>query len=889
MLSILLLVLKLAAILFAPNDNQSRSSNNNNVFPASLLLEYSFPTKMEQLPASNSNTNGGINNPDGTSNRNNIHGEDAVSLNVVGGRSVGPTAAAATLAQTPTPLKAPTPTPLKKRPGVTVAPSKSSELTSFGNSAQQQKLLASSQEHSIAGTVHGSYPCVWQNYNGSIVAGNKAVVFTGSFFFFEKTLILSWDNIRRVERVESTNADLDPSSKRSPGTPSHTATKNGIIEIVVNDDTVHSFFNLHSPEKVWLLLLTLHNDALLGRKASAAHHTPSLLLANPSMMLQRRNSDPTAMISSGSSNNLLFPTNSNGGDDVDDNNDDDRWLASPPSSLTMNRPVVSTVTSMSETPPQTTIEGATGRLKLQPIHCNYAGIAGRLYAGETAIYFTGKRYFWEHFSVMVPWTSIRQIQVRPLESNGNDNTKSGSSSSSSSILGKHNSGELIVITKQSAVQTDGGSMDNEEDTTFQFTNMETPETVRASLIALQNERLRYVASAPPGKTTALDYDAGSSRSAVESPVGSSATKGNRRKSLRRTISDPRNVAHVSFEYDKEETSPDSLLKASVDSAVSTADVNDVASLPVSDSHADAWAALKSQGGTDQAFGNLVVDGHILGNCTLDTFWDLFVADNGQFSLVQFLEGKGDTDLKSTNWAPSDESYMEDSSSNRFKRKRVVQYMHPVNVPLAPPQARARKEQTVTRFGDSGIVVETNTYVDDVPMADCFFVADRIRVEPHATTDGSNDVKITMEFGITFVKSTMFKGIISKKTTSECTLLFKSLTEYMSDALERGVKLSADPASKENAALSSNTMPLSIDSESVEIQLKENVRPIKEPKSLVWGIPFSSLVTPDRILLVCVLFLQMWVMMEVRGIKRSMLMLDNHHEHTNGQCNLEPLA
>ena len=124
------------------------------------------------------------------------------------------------------------------------------ELTSFTtgkkNKAPNSTSGSSVVSEVISGYVQGEFPCVWQNYNGRLIAGSRAVIFHGSFFLFDKTLILNWDDIRQV--LHGGN--------------------NSNLEIALNDDTVHTFrFQLPQaqPERVWLLLVTLHNDALLGR------------------------------------------------------------------------------------------------------------------------------------------------------------------------------------------------------------------------------------------------------------------------------------------------------------------------------------------------------------------------------------------------------------------------------------------------------------------------------------------------------------------------------------------------------------------------------------------------------------------------------------------------
>jgi len=113
------------------------------------------------------------------------------------------------------------------------------------------------------------------------------------------------------------------------------------------------------------------------------------------------------------------------------------------------------------------------------------------------------------------------------------------------------------------------------------------------------------------------------------------------------------------------------------------------------------------------------------------------------------------------------------------RSRVVKYIHPVNAPMAPPEAKARKEQTYHRYGDLGFVVETKTFVDDVPMTDCFYAKDRLIVTPK---EGTKHVLLTMEIELEFVKSTMFRGLITKTTTGEMTKFFVAMKDYISESL-----------------------------------------------------------------------------------------------------------
>ncbi len=108
--------------------------------------------------------------------------------------------------------------------------------------------------------------------------------------------------------------------------------------------------------------------------------------------------------------------------------------------------------------------------------------------------------------------------------------------------------------------------------------------------------------------------------------------------------------------------------------------------------------------------------------------------------------------------------------NQFTKKRQITYDHPIVVPLsiAPPAGAATKSQTMTRYGDRGICVDTETWINDVPMADCFYVADRLLVSSHS--DGG--VLLTIKFGNVFIKRTLLKRVIESTSVRDVTAFQK---------------------------------------------------------------------------------------------------------------------
>jgi hypothetical protein len=219
---------------------------------------------------------------------------------------------------------------------------------------------------------------------------------------------------------------------------------------------------------------------------------------------------------------------------------------------------------------------------------------------------------------------------------------------------------------------------------------------------------------------------------------------------------------------------------------------------------------------------VIVDNHAL-NCSLDRFFALFVQDEANHSISRYLEGRGDMSLSASRW----------KKVSDVESTRIINYTHPMNIPLAPPQADASKEQKCMRYGNYGMMIETKTIVRDVPMADCFYVTDRLMVK----SDGDEKIKLRMEFDITFIKSTMFKGIISKTTTSEVTSYLTDYAAYISQSLGG----EAAPVAAQIAV----------------------VNPACE------RVPVADSNHVMKLCLVAILSVQIWILYDLRSIKSSL--------------------
>ena len=107
---------------------------------------------------------------------------------------------------------------------------------------------------------------------------------------------------------------------------------------------------------------------------------------------------------------------------------------------------------------------------------------------------------------------------------------------------------------------------------------------------------------------------------------------------------------------------------------------------------------------------------------------------------------GELKVHTTLWQPSPDPNTTEPSA------RVIQYTHPVNAPMAPPTAKAKKQMRLHKFGNVGLCLETCTIVEEVPMADCFVVNDRLWVSE--AEDGNQGCVVAVTFQIHFIKGTV---------------------------------------------------------------------------------------------------------------------------------------
>ena len=223
-------------------------------------------------------------------------------------------------------------------------------------------------------------------------------------------------------------------------------------------------------------------------------------------------------------------------------------------------------------------------------------------------------------------------------------------------------------------------------------------------------------------------------------------------------------------------------------------------------------------------------------CSIQMFVEKFIKDNAEYSIPKFMMEYGDEDFECSLW---------ESSEDGASKCRKLEYTHPVNAPMAPPKARARKEQTYRIYGSDGFVLETRTYVSDVPMTDCFYVADRVLV---GAVD-KETISVSIFFDIRFVKSNMFKSIISRTTKNEFETMMQRLSAYLTRALGKETQKISTP-------------------------------PVLPTSPIQHNMSSAVLHILTLVLLVVVIALQMHMIADMRAMKREVRLM---HESMSRQC------
>lgn len=160
------------------------------------------------------------------------------------------------------------------------------------------------------------------------------------------------------------------------------------------------------------------------------------------------------------------------------------------------------------------------------------------------------------------------------------------------------------------------------------------------------------------------------------------------------------------------------------------------------------------------------------NIGLTGFIEKFIDDSAPYSLQRHHEVIGDQNMNLTKWTVPVGMGGGGETKVITTSTRDMKFMKIVNLP-GLKQTRGIKIQKCQRFGDKGLILQTSTRLDDVPMADSFSVEEAVIVRPVGEADSMVNVEIYLE--VKFIKYTMLKSLIESNTNGEVT---KWLNEYL---------------------------------------------------------------------------------------------------------------
>ncbi|CAM9192604.1 unnamed protein product, partial [Laminaria digitata] len=160
------------------------------------------------------------------------------------------------------------------------------------------------------------------------------------------------------------------------------------------------------------------------------------------------------------------------------------------------------------------------------------------------------------------------------------------------------------------------------------------------------------------------------------------------------------------------------------------------------------------------------------SCQLQTFFELFIANDAEKGIPAFHETLGDSDIQATPWKVS---------GGGLGMTREIRFVHPISAPIGPNSTRAVKLQRCRLYGEHGLIIETSTHLEDIPMSDYFQIDDRCVVQP--ARDGDRGVCVDVEVEIKFFKSTMFRKTIEAKSLQETREVWESFIEMAKSAIQ----------------------------------------------------------------------------------------------------------
>lgn len=175
--------------------------------------------------------------------------------------------------------------------------------------------------------------------------------------------------------------------------------------------------------------------------------------------------------------------------------------------------------------------------------------------------------------------------------------------------------------------------------------------------------------------------------------------------------------------------------------------------------------------------------------SVDKFFQTFIADEAEFSFVQFYRDRGDTEIEFTTW-------VEDEEISAFSRE--LKYRTKIPGPsVGPSTTRAHRAQ-IYRKSEGLFELRSSLKALDAPYCSYF----SIQEDWYVTEVADDKCMLRCTTGLTFSKSTIFKGKIESRAKSDVT---KDTENWLNKA-RKFIDDVAIPAHSESATKSNKPRP-----------------------------------------------------------------------------------
>jgi len=267
----------------------------------------------------------------------------------------------------------------------------------------------------------------------------------------------------------------------------------------------------------------------------------------------------------------------------------------------------------------------------------------------------------------------------------------------------------------------------------------------------------------------------------------------------------------------------------------------------------------------------------LDGCSPQQFFDLFLADDAPHAITRYQRDKiGDLRIQISPWQPQSQASLPDL-------QRTVEFDHPLNKPIGPSHVKTFRRQTVRHFGRHGIVMESKTQVQGIPMVDCFHILDQWRISAEGT--------LTVSFQVVFTKFTILQAMIQKNSREETKKWFQGYLQIIENAVSTLALQEMDKTSSWDERHENET---GIDHDTNSVNVMEAVETMSQKtKSLAISAPTptslgvttgataaeSATAHPahrrysDRIAHVCLLLLSIVVVLQYMQFRHTILLME----------------